>query len=257
MSNIESWKKIGAECNKAKEVLSRNRDLIRKAIEFGDVNRTATKLLWRIFRNLTAIMQLVMVSCSHDGSMLMKLPIGLLVRNCLMDGIIGLRIVRMSDEDCRHLLDLWNRDYVAAMYEQKEVYRDKIDEPNCDDDEIMDFFVLALEDAFFTELDFNRGYDVELGSWKVRPRHDVYEGYKACDGQLKSMKDDIVKDDEVGECVRIIYAYYKYFSQYEHYSDRGNGDASAPFGEDNIRFEKVFTRLKWCLELIIKNLDKD
>lgn len=151
MSNIESWKKIGAECNKAKEVLSRNRDLIRKAIEFGDVNRTATKLLWRIFRNLTAIMQLVMVSCSHDGSMLMKLPIGLLVRNCLMDGIIGLRIVRMSDEDCRHLLDLWNRDYVAAMYEQKEVYRDKIDEPNCDDDEIMDFFVLALEDAFFLQ----------------------------------------------------------------------------------------------------------
>lgn len=257
MSTIESWTKIGSECNKAREVLLRNRSRIHKAIESGDVNRTVTKLLRRIFRNLTAIQQLVIVSCSHDGSILLKLPIGLLVRNCLMDGIIGLRIVKMSDGDCRSLLDLWNRDYVAAMYEQKDVYKDKLGEFNCDDEEIMHFFVLALEDAFFTELDFNRGYDVELGSWKVRPRHDVYEGYKACDGQLKSMKDDIVKDDEVGECVRIIYAYYKYFSQYEHYSDRGNGDASAPFGEDNIRFEKVFTRLRWCLELIIKNLDKD
>lgn len=111
-----------------------------------------------------------------------------------------------------------------------------------------------MEDTFLDTLDLNADLDADGFGCKVKAARDVYDGCKASDGKLKSLMEAVGDDEEVGECVRKLYAYYKYFSQYEHYSECSNGDSTVPFGEDNVRFEKVFSHLGTCVELMVKNL---
>ena len=226
---------------------------ISEAGEKCCINRTATRLLWRMFRNLTAVSVLVRVALSHADSTFLKLPVGLLIRNCLMDGITGLNVVRGDEDDCKKLLALSHRDYVAAMREQHDVYCDKLEDV-MPDDLIRNNFVLQMEDTFLDTLDLNADFDADGLGLKVKAARDVYNGCKASSGKLKSLMEVVADDVEVGECVRKLYAYYKYFSQYEHYSECGNGDSAAPFGEDNVRFEKVFGNLSKCVELMVRNL---
>lgn len=253
MGNAGRWKMIDDACRMVRSALVNYNQEISKAGEKCSINRTSTRLLWRMFRNLTAVSVLVRVALNHADSTFFKLPVGLLVRNCLMDGITGLNVVRGDEENCNKLLALSHRDYVLAMREQHEVYRDKLEDV-MPDDLIRNNFVLQMEDTFLDTLDLNADFYADGLGWKVKAARDVYDGCKASDVKLKSLMEEVADDEEVGECVRKLYAYYKYFSQYEHYSECGNGDSIVPFGEDNVRFEKVFVHLGTCVELMVRNL---
>lgn len=61
-------------------------------------------------------------------------------------------------------------------------------------------------------------------------------------------------DPELGGLVCSLYAYYKYFSQYEHFSELGTGDATQDFGEDNIKFPRAFDYIEETLNKMLKNI---
>ena len=46
-------------------------------------------------------------------------------------------------------------------------------------------------------------------------------------------------------------AYYKYFSQYEHFSEQGFGDNLAPFGDDNVSFPAAIDALEKGMGLVV------
>ena len=54
-----------------------------------------------------------------------------------------------------------------------------------------------------------------------------------------------------------LYHYYKYFSQYEHFSELGFGDVKASFGEDNIHMPSAIKTLKDAVDLIFEHLRKE
>ena len=59
---------------------------------------------------------------------------------------------------------------------------------------------------------------------------------------------------QYSECAKYIYAYYKFFSQYEHFSESGLGDAIADFSNDNVNFEMALVRLEESISVIQKGL---
>lgn len=55
-----------------------------------------------------------------------------------------------------------------------------------------------------------------------------------------------------GCIVNRLNAYYRYFSQYEHFSEQGYGDSIAPFGSDNVSFPLAIDALEEGLKVIVK-----
>lgn len=254
MENLKVWREIDRECIETIALVVRNSRRISDSKDACLVNHTISKLLWRMLKNLKAIQLLTNQALHMDGSTFLKLPFGLLLRNCLMDGITGLKIAKDDENTCKNLTDLWNRNYVKSMHEEYDVYRDKLVDSGLDDDTIKGMYALAIEDTFLGELDLDKPYNATPFGWDVRECREVYEGCKRKDGELKTLKDDIMEDEQAGSCAATLYSYYKYFSQYEHYSDWGNGDACADFGHDNINFCKAFHHLRTCLVLLINRL---
>ena len=227
----------------------------------------------RIECNLKSVYLLATHSIQHKGTVYLKLPVGLLTRNCLMDCILILYTLRNNDEWCNNIINLWNRDYIKAFHEEFEVYKDKLSLP-WGEKSLRSLFLLEMEDRFINDLvsdeekianllfaEDTDNIDVDTNFslkeypfylWKVCEPKDLYPEYKKGDGNLKSMKDVLTNDDKVGSLVKQLYAYYKYFSQYEHYSERGHGDSLVDFGNDNIRFEKVFDYIESCTHLSIE-----
>ena len=73
---------------------------------------------------------------------------------------------------------------------------------------------------------------------------------------IKRIVEVLRNNQYTAEVSRRLYAYYKYFSQYEHFSESGYGDTLADFDKDNVSFEKAFECLRngmdMLLEMIIK-----
>lgn len=215
-------------------------------------------IIYRIIRNLRAIAILSVESGKKENSVFMKLPVGILIRNCLMDGILAIHIANNDDQVCRNMMALSNRNYINALFEEFEVYRDKLSD-NFDDITSEHMYTMAIEDTYINELELNRKNTTieplkERYIWKACNIKEIYEGCKKSDTEIKSIRNLHCDDNKFGECVKNLYAYYKYFSQYEHYSQRGNGDSLADFGYDNIRFEKTIIHLDACIKLLIEEI---
>ncbi len=213
-------------------------------------------ILNRIIRNIRAVLFLSVESAKKDDSIFMKLPIGILIRNCLMDGILAMHIANNNDQVCKNLMALSNRNYLNALFEEFEVYRDKLGD---DFEEVTSehLYTMAIEDTYLNELQWNEGNAKieplnERNIWKAINIRDIYEGCKKTDIDLKNIKNSLCNNNKTRECVKNLYAYYKYFSQYEHFSQRGDGDSLADFGYDNIRFEKAIMHLEECIKYLIE-----
>ncbi len=218
-------------------------------------------IIHRIIRNLRAIAILAVESGKKENSIFMKLPVGILIRNCLMDGILAMHVANNDDQVCKNLMALSNRNYINALFEEFEVYRDKLGD-SFDDITSEHMYTMALEDTYINELELNKKNTTieplnERYIWKAPNIKDIYDGCKKTDIEIKSIRNSLCNDNRFGECVKNLYAYYKYFSQYEHYSQRGNGDSLADFGFDNIRFEKTIIHLEACLRLLIEEIVSD
>ena len=257
-SNIRIWKVIFLRCRSLSSVLMPRFFEFSKYENKSRKSLTLMNLMQRVECNLRSVYVLASISIKSSGLVYFKFPVGLLIRSCLMDCLTGLYILKHNDTSCTNIMELRNRDYVKALFEEFEVYRDKVSF-SFDDETLEHVYTLALEDTFIQDLDINEKTKEivpmkERFIWKARNPKDIYSDYKITDGLLKSMKDDLSNDDEIGKCVNHLYAYYKYFSQYEHYSERGYGDSLANFGDDNIRFEKVFDYIEESVQLIVNDV---
>ena len=215
-------------------------------------------ILYRIMRNIRAILSLSAESAKKEDSIFMKLPVGILIRNCLMDGILAMHIANNNDQVCQILVALSNRNYLNSLFEEFEVYRYKLSD-GFDEITSEHMYTMALEDTYLNELKWNESNITieplnERFIWKAPNVKDIYDGCKKTDIELKSIKNLLCNDNKTSKCVKNLYAYYKYFSQYEHFSQRGNGDSLADFGSDNIRFEKSIIHLRECIKFLIEKI---
>lgn len=245
------WESVLASASGIVSGLISDSELIKEASEKNLRMHTLTSLLHRLVRNLRGVQALAQLSVARGNSVFLKLPVGILLRNCLMDCIVALYIAQGDEAESRRMAALWNRDYLNAMFDEYEVYRDKLSEP-FDDTYKESMYTMALEDAYLHELAVNDDSgelnpEKGLRMWKARERKEVCEGYKRGDGQLKDMKDAITSKEPAAS----LFAYYKYFSQYEHYSPRGDGDSLADFGCDNMHIEKVFGHIGKCIGVVM------
>lgn len=237
-----------------------HRDIIINSDNNDKRQNIISRLFYRLLRNLRAVYILSQVSINQGGDTFLKLPVGLLIRNCLLDCINGLYISRNGEEHCNDYIGLNNAKYVRSLFEQYEVYRDKVSHI-FDDLTTRNAFILAIEDTYISELKIrndnesnNKISNIEI----FRPKNgtEIKKEYGKCNDRIKDLVDNLREDDRVGESIGTLYAYYKYFSQYEHFSQRGDGDSLSDFGEDNIKFEKVFDHINRSVEYIMETTFK-
>ncbi len=255
-TNKSIWKIISSHITNLLNYIFEYHNILKENSNREDRIGIIISIIHRITRNLRAIAILCVESGKKENSIFMKLPVGILIRNCLMDGILAMHIANNDDQVCRNLMALSNQKYINALFEEFEVYRDKISD-SFDDIASEHMYTMALEDTYLNELELNDKNTTieplrERYMWKARNINKIYEGCKKTDIEIKSIRNSLCNDIKFGECVTNLYSYYKYFSQYEHYSLRGNGDSLADFGCDNIRFEKTIIHLDACLKLLIE-----
>lgn len=246
--NIKTWHAIGREATRLVNAL-------RKAmLDFCTKKRKTQRsfiimnLIRRIECNAFAIILLAKVSCQRNGSVHLKLPVGLLLRNCFSDCILGLYVSKLSLNDLKRYKETLRKEYVKSCLEMEEVYMDKIADFNFPNDVLENLYTLQLEDTFLSYLSIDEEWEVNQRKipWKVKlsDKHIT----------IKQMKEVLAIDPSLSSIACKLYAYYKYFSQYEHFSDNGHGDSLADFGEDNVSYEKAINALEEGIELLLKKV---
>lgn len=252
------WREIILECQ---QILNAHVEAFQAFINHYEENRKNKVLLLlarRIIANIRAIAELASFCYIKEGTLFFKLPIGLLLRNCLTDSITGLYLLLQDNEAANKALDLLNHDYANAKLFQFEVYRDNINFANFDDELAEHVFTLALEDNFLNHYNLNS----ETKEIKPLNEHKIWKGSNPKnyipDGpninpQIKAMWETLSADLRFGDCANNLYAYYRYFSQWEHFSEYGAGDAMASFGEDNINMPMTFGYIKAALDFIFNH----
>lgn len=241
-NQVNEWKAVTNRISIIVKYIFNNRQTLDYKEYSGNKSNIVSSLIYRMARNLRGVQLLASHSAENNGSVFFKLPVGILVRNCLMDCILGLHIVSLDEDRCRNLMALKNRNYVNALFEEFEVYRDKIS-TTFDEIDLEHMYTMALEDTYLGDLSINKDIQKieplkERFIWKPREYKEIYDGCKREDDTLKKMKDSLSNNPNYANIYNSLYAYYKYFSQYEHYSPRGDGDSLADFGNDNINFKK-------------------
>ena len=75
-------------------------------------------------------------------------------------------------------------------------------------------------------------------------------------GTADTIADFLISIPELRNVATRLYHYYKYFSQYEHFSESGQGDvlaSSEKSGNDNIHLPSAIRALSAGVEIMMKN----
>ena len=246
--NIKTWHAIGREATRLVNAL-------RKAmLDFCKKKRKTQRSLFimnlirRMECNVFAVILLAKFSLQRNGSVHLKLPVGLLLRNCFSDCILGLYVSKLPLNELKRYKMTLREEYVKSCLEMEEVYMDKIADLHLPNDVLENLYTLQLEDTFLPYLSIDEEWEVDQSKipWKVKvsDKHIT----------IKQMKEALVTDPSLSPVACKLYAYYKYFSQYEHFSDNGHGDSLADFGEDNVSYEKAINALEEGVELLLKKV---
>lgn len=246
--NIKTWKAMG------KDIAILCVELRKRMLEYCEHEKKKRDLLMmdlvrRCECNLFAVLSLAKVSLQGKGNIYLKLPVGLLLRSCFADCIMGLYVSILSDEEIEKLAQTLNEEYVASLFSRAEVYKDKVrDVLPYDDDLLEGWYTMQIEDHYLNYLvpnpdEKNRRL---CTIWKVEKtgKHIT----------LQDMVKAMQKSTEMNAAVKQLFAYYKYFSQYEHFSEAAHGDTLVDFGMDNVSFEKAIEALKNGIEIILKKV---
>lgn len=257
------WVSVNFKCNKISEeirkfALSHNSDAASKK------ERLLLDILMRQCSNLSAIAVLTKVSVGMGNSILFKLPIGLILRNCYMDCLFGLYLSSVTEADAMEISEVLHIDYAKALFDEFEVYRDKVGGILPFNDEMLEgIYTMNLEDNFLWAYEPNKNYDQikscgERFLWKARNKKEVRslvpENEVKNELNIKIVFETLKRIPQYSECAKNLYAYYKYFSQYEHFSESGFGDAIADFSNDNVNFEMALVRLEESISVINEGL---
>ena len=222
------------------------------------IEKVKVLLLYRIYSNLYSSLLLTAQVLKTGKISFFQLPIGLLLRCCFTDCLFAIYMQRAGKERVYEELDLRTIEYANSILERKEVYRDQVKSTGkiLDDAFIDHLWELTLEDNF-------------LGLLTRDDKQEVLTVIKRSKGQLKdagfSKQNSIKTKDIVDFLVAIpelesvamrLYHYFKYFSQYEHFSENGQGDVLASMekdGNDNIHLPSAIRALSVGMEEVIKN----
>ena len=246
--NIKTWHAIGRETTRLVNALrSAMLDFCKKKRK-TQRSLLIMNLIRRIECNSFAIISLAKVALQTNATPYLKLPIGLLLRSCFLDCISGLYISKLPLKDLNLYAQILREEYVKSCLEMEEVYKDKISDIGLPQSVVEGMYTLQLEDTFLSYLSFNEQWELYPNQipWKVELSDKPVS--------IKQMKVALASKPSISTLVCQLYAYYKYFSQYEHFSDFGHGDSLANFGEDNVSYEKAINALEEGVELLLKKV---
>lgn len=230
----------------------------------GDLERVVRVkllLLFRIYSNLYSSLLLTVQVLKTGKISFFQLPIGLLLRCCFTDCLFALYIQRAGKERVFEELDLRTIEYANSMLDRKEVYRDQVKSTGkiLDDDYIDHLWELTMEDNFLGPLTLDDNLE-ELTVTKLLKGQLKEEGFSRVKSVMtKDVADFLTSIPELEKKATRLYHYYKYFSQYEHFSENGQGDVLASLkkeGNDNIHFPSAIRALSAGVEIVMNNYGK-
>ena len=250
-----------------KEMFTEELTLLKKIQKYGEehsqgklerVEKVKLLLLYRIYSNLYASLLLTTQVLKTGKSSFFQLPIGLLLRCCFTDCLFALYIQHADKKRVHEELELRTIEYANSMLERKEVYRDQVKSTGIihDDDFIDHMWEVTMEDNFLGPLTL----DDPPGKLTVRKQSKPElkdEGFsKIKSVKTKDVVEFLIGIPELENVTTRLYHYYKYFSQYAHFSENGQGDVLAALdkdGNDNIHLPSAIRALSAGVEIVMHN----
>lgn len=197
-------------------------------------------LIRRIETNSSAIRELVKVSIDNNSTSYLKLSIGLLLRSCLLDCILGLYLL-LQDEDS--VLAEMERDYVKSLPDRFEVYADREGLSGMDESLLKHIYGLQIEDQFCEQIDWS---SLKSGFFSIRKESKL---------SIKTLFNKLKSDSRLAKLSKKLYAYYKEYSQYEHFSLYGHRDSLSHYDEDSTSMAKAFQYVCEAMHFIVVRVD--
>lgn len=260
------------ESREIKELYLEELALLKRVQGYGEtqpqenlerVEKVTLLLLFRIFSNLYSALLLTTTALKKQNMTFYQLPIGIIVRCCFTDCLFALYIQRVGEKRANEELELRTIEYANSMLERKEVYRDQVKSAGLsDDDDFIDhIWELTMEDNFLHLLSINvneakQGLEVTKRS-KEQLKEDKFSYFKSVG--IKEQKDFLIEQEGLEVVTKKLYHYYKYFSQYEHFSENGQGDVLATSKEnanDNVHLPSAIKALSAGVEEVIRIRDE-
>lgn len=223
----------------------------------GRVEKVALLVLYRIFANVHSAWMLTSAAYKTGKVSFFQLPIGILLRCAFTDCLFALYIQRVDNKRAVEELDLRTFEYANSLLERKEVYRDQVKSTwmGEDDDLIDNIWEMSMEDNFIHLLTFDENKK-ELAVTKRSKEQMKDAGFsKTKSAGTKEQKGFLVQQEGLEELATRLFHYYKYFSQYEHFSENGQGDilaSSEENGNDNVHFPSAIRALSAGVEEVIR-----
>lgn len=195
----------------------------------------------RIEANSSAIRQLAAASIEENNSShYFKLPIGLLLRSCVLDSLQGLYLSSLTAESANQMIVGFDQDYVCSLPSRFEVYSDRFSDDE-EDEELRNCYGLQIEDVFTSYVDFSSHKD---GYFKIRNTSRPLTAR----GMYQALK----VNPDFEKLSKRLYAYFRTYSQYEHFSIMGHGDSLVPFDEDMPYISKPYDYITEAVIHILK-----
>lgn len=250
-----------------KELFVEELTLLKKIKKYGKdhsqgeqerIEKVKVLLLYRIYSNLYSSLLLTAQVLKTGKISFFQLPIGLLLRCCFTDCLFALYMQRAGKERIYEELDLRTIEYANSILERKEVYRDQVKSTGkiLDDAFIDHLWELTLEDNFLglLTLDDNQEEITVIKQSKGKLKDTGFSKQNSI--KTKDIVDFLIAIPELESVAMRLYHYFKYFSQYEHFSENGQGDVLASMekdGNDNIHLPSAIRALSVGMEEVIKN----
>ena len=253
-----------------KQLFAEELTLLKKIQKYGKeqpqgkqerVEKVKLLLLYRIYSNLYSSLLLTAQALKTRKVSFFQLPIGLLLRCCFTDCLFTLYIQRADKERAYEELDLRTIEYANSMLERKEVYRDQVKSMGkILDDVLIDYlWELTMEYNFLEQSTLDDNLE-ELTVTKQSKTQLKYKGFSRVKSVMtKDVANFLIRIPELEKEATRLFHYYKYFSQYEHFSENGQGDvlaSSKKDGNDNIHLPSAIRALSAGVEIVMNNHGK-
>lgn len=259
MDNTEIKELYSEELTLIKRIQSYGKEHTHKNME--RVERVTLLLLYRIYSNLYSSLLLTSAAYKKNDVSFFQLPIGIILRCAITDCLFALYILSVDKKRAIEELDLRTIEYANSLLERKEVYRDQVKSLGAEfDDAFIDhIWDMAMEDNFLGLLKFDENMN-DLVVTKKSKEDLTKAGFsRAKSIETKNMTAYLNAIPEIKEVSTRLYHYFKYFSQYEHFSENGQGDvlvSSKENGNDNIHLPSAIRALGAGVEEIMKRMAK-
>ena len=194
--------------------------------ELERVEKVSLLLLYRIYSNLYSSLILTVAAYKKSKISFFQLPIGIVLRCCYSDCLFALYILNVDKDRAYEELELRTIEYANSLLERREVYRDHVKSTGVEwnDGLIDNFWELAMEDNFLGLLTFNdnQGGLALTKQTKKQLKEAGFTNHKNVG--TTEQKNFLIGIPELEAVASRLFHYYKYFSQYEHFSENGQGD---------------------------------